>query len=88
MKCLTTKKGRSLATVSIVTCATIGKSVAPALPEGNAIIRLCKEKVWQGRALQYRMWVFRHEQSQDAKTGHNRVVLWTSVSNSTKEYTD
>jgi hypothetical protein len=49
IKCLT-KKGSS-ATVSIVAAFVIGQSVAPALPEGNALIRLYKEKVWQGRAL-------------------------------------
>jgi hypothetical protein len=38
-------------TVSIVAAFAIGRSVAPALLEGNALIRLCKKKVWQGRAL-------------------------------------
>jgi hypothetical protein len=37
--------GRPLATVSIV---TISRSVAPALPEGNALIRLYKEMVCGG----------------------------------------
>ena len=41
------KRCYPLATVSIVTSIAIGEFITRALLEGNPLIRLCKEKLWQ-----------------------------------------